>query len=449
MPPSIVIQNKKIRKLFDQRINYYLQKKAMDLSNTTDPDIEKKNRRQGYAGELSVKTALYLFLSKRFTVINNLVLEVRPNDFIEIDHLVLSSNGIFVLETKTWSGEYDLTLSGWKKKGNNRPFKTNPFIQNQRHVDLLKVWIKDNFSNAEYSEVESCIYPLVVLKKGRVGKNEVNHTMPTRNSGYAAANYIKDTPGQNISLPLTRKIVDKIKKATPLDHWKWMHNHYTFKDVRVIRIEGPKERAEEIRKIYYKKGYTSTPVQQIEGQDAHSFTINNHLTMELQNEEKILQALKIRHVVAELTKPIDLSWAKKLLSIALILFILITGGNYILTTLSKADFSNFMDRSESPAPNSDLPLRLVVDSNVTYLYLKDGKKVLIDGRFKSGTEVHFSSDRTVKLITPGKDAKIFTVQNDIVQLEVGNSYTSIYHNEMRQKHLKYFKYNFKTNEILK
>lgn len=72
-------------------------------------------------------------------VINDLVLEVEPDKFIQIDHFVLNTNGIFVLETKSWDGAFLGTKDKWRmKQGNKWVEVRSPTKQNERHVKLFK-----------------------------------------------------------------------------------------------------------------------------------------------------------------------------------------------------------------------------------------------------------------------------------------------------------------------
>ena len=59
---------------------------------------------QGAEGEGTVSGALSWWLSRTYNVFDDVVLEVRPGGFIQLDHIVICPAGAFVLETKTWSG---------------------------------------------------------------------------------------------------------------------------------------------------------------------------------------------------------------------------------------------------------------------------------------------------------------------------------------------------------
>ena len=90
----------------------------------------------GNLGELWTKQELKKLPKKQYKVINNIYLKV--NDRIsQIDHIVISKYGIFVIETKQYNGyitggKYD---EKWIRHiGKNKIPYTNPIRQNYGHV---------------------------------------------------------------------------------------------------------------------------------------------------------------------------------------------------------------------------------------------------------------------------------------------------------------------------
>ncbi|TNE81479.1 MAG: NERD domain-containing protein [Bacteroidetes bacterium] len=105
----------------------------------------KKNRIKGYLGEK--KTALYLSLlpKSKYTVLNNLVLKNKYGT-TQIDHLVISDYGIFVIETKNYKGRIYGSEHGqyWKQvlfKYKNELY--NPILQNKAHINAVKNLLRD------------------------------------------------------------------------------------------------------------------------------------------------------------------------------------------------------------------------------------------------------------------------------------------------------------------
>lgn len=94
----------------------------------------------GMAGEFWVKRELKK-LSKEYLVINDVIVKTKDNSTHQIDHIVISKYGIFVIETKQYNGyirgnDYD---KRWMIKSGKRKFcVNNPLHQNYGHVKSLE-----------------------------------------------------------------------------------------------------------------------------------------------------------------------------------------------------------------------------------------------------------------------------------------------------------------------
>jgi hypothetical protein len=116
-----------------------------------------KRRLKGVFGEFKVKLRLKWLNSKKYKVLNNILIQ-KGNCSSQIDHVVVSNYGIFVIETKNFKG----WIFGHEKseKWTHTLFKNkyqfrNPVKQVWGHVNSLKR-ILNNYSNASY-------YPIVVF----------------------------------------------------------------------------------------------------------------------------------------------------------------------------------------------------------------------------------------------------------------------------------------------
>jgi hypothetical protein len=106
---------------------------------------------KGIAGELVVAYFLNKLDKTEYKVINNLKWNTSRGT-VQIDHVVVSKYGIFVIETKNWTG----TVYGkfWDAKWvqylkNKRYYRDNPKYQNDWHIKKLKE-VLSKFSNVEY-----------------------------------------------------------------------------------------------------------------------------------------------------------------------------------------------------------------------------------------------------------------------------------------------------------
>lgn len=91
----------------------------------------------GKAGEYHVKNELKKLPNEKYLVLNDVMIESN-NITYQIDHIVVSKFGIFVIETKQYNGyivgsEYD---KKWKQ--NNKFYINNPIHQNYGHVKALE-----------------------------------------------------------------------------------------------------------------------------------------------------------------------------------------------------------------------------------------------------------------------------------------------------------------------
>lgn len=101
---------------------------------------------KGKVGEDRVAHILCRLPKEEYRVINNLMLRTQSGSTTQIDHVVISQYGIFVIETKFYKG--------WIYGGENSEFWTqniygnkytlrNPILQNAGHVRALRQLLKD------------------------------------------------------------------------------------------------------------------------------------------------------------------------------------------------------------------------------------------------------------------------------------------------------------------
>ena len=98
---------------------------------------------KGIIGEKSISSILYLLDKSKYSVINNIVLK-RDTKTSQIDHVVISDFGIFVIETKNYKGWIvgNEKSEHWTQvlfKRKKRFY--NPIKQNLGHTNVLKTYI--------------------------------------------------------------------------------------------------------------------------------------------------------------------------------------------------------------------------------------------------------------------------------------------------------------------
>lgn len=71
---------------------------------------------RGEGGEDVAARRFWLFLSKDWALVNDVVLEPEPEEFAQIDHVVIGPPGIYLVETKAWDGALMGYRDRWKRK---------------------------------------------------------------------------------------------------------------------------------------------------------------------------------------------------------------------------------------------------------------------------------------------------------------------------------------------
>lgn len=104
-----------------------------------------KSNLKGAIGESVTRSNLAKLNTKEYRVINNVTLELSSGKTTQIDHIVVSIYGIFVIETKNYKGfifgkESD---QNWTQAFSQQSFSFyNPIKQNQGHIYSLKGLLK-------------------------------------------------------------------------------------------------------------------------------------------------------------------------------------------------------------------------------------------------------------------------------------------------------------------
>lgn len=146
---------------------------------------------KGYIGEKIVAAYLAGLNREKYHVIHNIMLKAEE-DTTQIDHVIVSNFGIFVIETKNYSGFIfgDEKDSTWTQVFYRRKEKFhNPIRQNYKHVMTLKNDLKDypdipyfpivTFSSGSTLKVKSST-PVVYMH--RLRREIVKHTQEVINS---------------------------------------------------------------------------------------------------------------------------------------------------------------------------------------------------------------------------------------------------------------------------
>lgn len=123
---------------------------------------EHRSVTAGLKGEQSVTSLLEKKLGNDSYIFNDLSLR-HGGKRAQVDHLVVTPRGIFVIETKTWRGEIDGREQDthWTqvRQPGQKPIKlSNPILQNQRQIQVLRLFLQDH--GIEWPD----LYPVLVSR---------------------------------------------------------------------------------------------------------------------------------------------------------------------------------------------------------------------------------------------------------------------------------------------
>ena len=107
-------------------------------------------RGRGWLGELGVKLVIGKTKPDVRYVINDLRIRVNEEKTVQIDHVLINPNGIFVIETKNYSGtiygrESQREWTQVLKYGRVKNKLYNPIWQNKSHIYHIINVIGDNY----------------------------------------------------------------------------------------------------------------------------------------------------------------------------------------------------------------------------------------------------------------------------------------------------------------
>ena len=134
-------------------------------------------------------------------LINNLCFKDEEGYSSEIDHILITKAGVFVIETKSNYGkiygkENDIMWQSYYKDTNNTKEIINPVLQNKGHINHLRKMFKRNSPK---------MYSVIIILYGDISDIKINNVYHLND----AISYIKNKMSQNIH---DDNDVDKIYK---------------------------------------------------------------------------------------------------------------------------------------------------------------------------------------------------------------------------------------------
>ena len=166
---------------------------------------EKRKEWTGKSGECITNALLFNLPQRDYHVENDLLLRKADGRTAQIDHVVISRYGVFVLETKICNGEIDGTGKDFKwtmKYGKETHTVQNPVRQNEGHIKVLQTIT---------GLPESAFFNIVVLMGNMKFKKELSDDR--YKGGWDTKKFIREQKTLRFSHAQKGKIIDAIEKA--------------------------------------------------------------------------------------------------------------------------------------------------------------------------------------------------------------------------------------------
>lgn len=173
---------------------------------------------KGKVGEIAVAAHVKLYLKEHYILLNDLTLPDAEGGTTQIDHILLSPFGIFVIETKNYKGWIfgGERQKQWTQKIYQKSFKfQNPIHQNYKHMKVLERILSD------IVDVESLHSVIVFMPEA-----EFKTTMPNNIfRGADWTDYVKTFQQPVISEMKLKRIQLRLEKEVLEKSWKTNRQH--------------------------------------------------------------------------------------------------------------------------------------------------------------------------------------------------------------------------------
>lgn len=176
---------------------------------------------KGKFGEFAVKTQVKLYLKEHYTLLNDCTLPDGCGGTTQIDHILLSPFGIFIIETKNYKGWIFGTerQKTWTQKIYKNSYKfQNPLHQNYKHQKVLEQILGD-LVESEY------LHSLVVFMPDCEFKTEMPKNVF---KGGKWTYYVETFKEPVISQIKLKRIQRRIEKEVLEKSWKTNRDHVAY-----------------------------------------------------------------------------------------------------------------------------------------------------------------------------------------------------------------------------
>ena len=197
------------------------------LAGTGKTKPARRRRNKGDIGESRISILNESGLDENHIGLDNILIPLPDGGTTQIDHIVVSPYGLYIIETKNMGGwiygnEYD---SQWTQVLYKQKYTfQNPLRQNYKHCQVIASAL--NLDN-------SLVHSVIVF----IGDSEIKTPLPANvcNGGTAYLNYIKQPREARIPLPELPRLIAAIQKLRLENTAENCTRHIAY--IEQIRIE--------------------------------------------------------------------------------------------------------------------------------------------------------------------------------------------------------------------
>ena len=197
------------------------------LAGTGKTKPARRRRNKGDIGESRISILNESGLDENHIGLDNILIPLPDGGTTQIDHIVVSPYGLYIIETKNMGGwiygnEYD---SQWTQVLYKQKYTfQNPLRQNYKHCQVIASAL--NLDN-------SLVHSVIVF----IGDSEIKTPLPANvcNGGTAYLNYIKQPREARIPLPELPRLIAAIQKLRLENSAENCTRHIAY--IEQIRIE--------------------------------------------------------------------------------------------------------------------------------------------------------------------------------------------------------------------
>lgn len=177
-------------------------------------DIKQfKNKFKGKLGE-TIISFLLQSLPDSWVLFSNAIIPTSSGRFTEIDHLIIGTQGVFLIEVKAWKGSYSAYKDQWKMREGKHwvPLSKSPSEQSRYHQQVFTEWIHKQVADLPSDFITA---PVVFTLANWIGTNQCS--VPIVQDSRALMQLIQDTPVR-LNPQQIQAISDAVQYYLPSDN---------------------------------------------------------------------------------------------------------------------------------------------------------------------------------------------------------------------------------------